>query len=179
MVKNHRLIAPIGIDSEIDRIQVKLYQSLSEKWGNLEGYGRVYKNIDGKTFKPEYFVSNKAYKDVLPGRNSKFFFIKGDTTTDGSASRYVTSNVSVYFFVNLRSFSEDQRMDEQAVIDAYGVLSKTRFKATDILQGVENFLSDFKMLLAANENNLSVTDLHPYHVFKIKGAISYYLKSKC
>ena len=41
---NYNLNNPIGIDKEVQKIQNYLHGSLVESWGDIDAYGRVYKN---------------------------------------------------------------------------------------------------------------------------------------
>ena len=56
-----------GVDTVIKGLQKYLYDNLKQKWcfNDFEGYGRVYKNKKNGKVMPEYYTSDKEYKEVL------------------------------------------------------------------------------------------------------------------
>lgn len=175
---NHELQNPTGIDIEIKRVQKKIYNKLKPYLSDINGYGRVYKNLKDDGFIPETFISGIEYNPVFSGEKSRFFFVKGRTRTDEQGSSYVESDVTIYFSLNLRELSESQRMDEQVLAYCHEAVRTSSFICKSIDQGVEEFVNDFKMLFK-DKTNVKVSDFQPYHVFKMSGVIRYNLKNKC
>ena len=62
MSTNNVLNSPNGIDQTVQSIQLDLYRELKNVWsGDIDGYGRVYKNIENSTDDiPKYYKSAKS-----------------------------------------------------------------------------------------------------------------------
>ena len=168
-----------GIDVPIQKAQKLLYDSLSVIWGtNLNGYGRVYLNNRGKSIIPEVFLSGNDYKDVLSLDDNRFFFVKSDSATRISNTRY-ESDIDIYFIVNLKEVigRDDYRSDEFVHSNVNTVLNRTDFHIKGIETGIDNIISVFKL---EDRDNFNLSDLEPYHIFKVECAIKYDLsKTEC
>lgn len=178
---NNTLTNTIGIDKEIQSIQNVLYDSLIAKWVNdLDGHGRVYKNIDqeGKMF-PQWYMGQREYKDVYYNDrySGVFMFVDGDNHTTEDEVVY-SADVKVVFMLDLSRVlpSEVDRADMFAQNDVVEILRNNafnRFKITGITKGVKNVFQGF------NTERIKFTDMQPYHCFSVNLNLTYYLTDKC
>ena len=75
---NNLLLKTYNLDTEIQELQIKLYDNLIVDWNTtkLDAYGRVYKNESKGNVIPEvYDSSTKNYKGVFYNNQSCFFFV--------------------------------------------------------------------------------------------------------
>lgn len=140
---------PVGIDSEIERIQTKLYDNLSS-W-NIEGFGRVYVNESNT---PLWFYKKNDYKTVLikkAGTNGKFFFVESGST-DIKTSISITE-VDLIFLLDISKIKPNitHRADEEIKVDIEKILRRhlTRqplkiVKGKDALSGFTTNLKDLQ-----------------------------------
>ena len=113
---NNLLSNPVGLDSTIDKIQKDLYEQLCSVWeGEIEGYGRVYKNpVNTGESIPDYYQTSKIvtpawynsklddYEDTYYDDNKAAVFCfltqENDSTED---SVVYTSSIKIAFMVDL------------------------------------------------------------------------------
>lgn len=157
----HKKENPVGIDVEIQRIQEKLLEKLSD-W-NLEGFDRVYV-LDKK---PIWYYKKNDYRHVLKFDKKTyglFFFVEGDST---DVKRNISkSDVDLIFLLDISKIKPNSkhRADEEVKIDIQKILAKylTR-EILKITKGI-NALSPFETRLE---------DLQPYHFIKFSFQIKY------
>lgn len=113
---NYLKETPTGIDKEIKNLQIYLYDRISLKFGlnDFDAYGRVYKNRRNDLIIPEYYLSNRDYKEVLldDRRSGIMFFSPESRFTDygGLVEQYC----DIMFTFNLtRLYGNDNRNDEE------------------------------------------------------------------
>jgi len=182
-----------GIDATIQSIQIDLYEQLSDVWsGDVEGYGRVYKNLENspddipkyykssKIFIPEWYnASTKDYEDLYydDSKSGIFCFIVGDTDTTEDSIMYTTRTKCV-FMVDLSKIypSGVGRLDSKAHRDAIEVLRNFSFNKYQI-QGIDKGI-DF-VFSGFTTNNIRFEDMHPQHCFSVSLDLEYYLTDKC
>ncbi len=159
---------PVGIDKEIQKLQIKLYNRLGLE--NIEGYGRVYIYNKKDTVYPIHFVSGIDYKELLidDRNNGKFFFVENHTTESGITIS--KTKVDIIFLINLAELYPNipYRADEELKQHIYRTLKKTRFffpSHIEITKGIEA-LKGFKT---------NLIDMQPYHFIKFSGEVSYQL----
>ena len=157
---NNLKINPIGLDAVLHKIQVKLYDKLNAKWGiELTGYPRCY-SIKRETKKTiEYFLGNGEYVSLIHAENNKFFFLADSDYTQDSLNHFSTE-VDLYFILNLDDLNYEQRCDEEVRRDIISVLSKCENVGENIkiITGIESIFMGFV------RNNID--DIHPYYYFK-------------
>lgn len=178
-MSNNTLTTPVGIDAAINKIQVSLYEALTDRWnGNITGYGKAYKNNYKESTKLEWYnASDKDYQDVYYDDNSDatFFFI--DEETNSSDDEIVfTSDVKCVFMVNLpKIITDDGRQDSQAQRDAVEALRdvSTQFKVVGIEKGFNTVFSGIET------EKIKFNDIHPLHCFAVLMELNYYLTDKC
>ncbi len=169
----------IGVDKQIAEIQNILYNELIVKWGSIDAYGRVYKNINidsnGKDIIiPQVYKSQGEYSnDVFlnDNVNGTFFFINSDETYTSDEITYVT-DIKIVFQLNLQKTYND-RNDSLAQNDVLLIIkNKTwgKFEIKNIQTGLKNILSEFSI------DGIKNFDFHPYHTFSVNGKLTYYLK---
>lgn len=153
---------PVGIDSEIERIQIKLYESLIS-WG-IDGFGRVYIN-DNNT--PLWFYKKNDYKLVLTKQdstNGKFFFVESGTTEIKTSISL--TEVDLIFLLDLSKIKPNitHRADEEVKVDIERILRKhlTR-QPLKIIKGKG----------ALNGFTTKLKDLHPYSFLKFTFQVRY------
>lgn len=167
---------PIGVDKPIQRVQDYLYANLN--WGDLEAYGRIYKNtIDGKT-KPQPFLSNNEYLGdafIKDKNNACLFFIVNDKQEVVSGPVFKTE-VKTVFMVNLKNVfpSLNHRADSEAQKHAYQLLkNKKAFQITGIETGLKTVLNGFDL------EGLEKLDVQPFHMFAIVSTVEFKINPNC
>ena len=172
----------VGIDKNIQDIQTSVYELLGNVWsGDVEGYGRVYKNEEGDGYLPEWYnSSNSDYEDVYynDSKSCVFCFLvsDNDATTD---ELVFTSNVKCVFMVDLSKIYENNslRKDSEAQRDATQALRDSDFNSfsiTQVQRGIDNVFSGY-----ITEKVKSNIDIQPLHCFSVNFNLQYYLTDKC
>lgn len=178
-----------GIDSTIQSIQIDLYNQLLSAWeGDIDGYGRVYKNINqrtnsfnvGNSYIPEWYNSlQKDYEDLYYNDNKScvFCFIVGDRDTTEDSVLY-TTDAKCVFMVDLSKIysGSSERLDAKAHRDATEVLRNfgyNKFQINGIDKGIDSVFSDF------DTSKVKFDDMHPLHCFSVNLNLEYYLTDKC
>ena len=194
---NNVLTSVEGLSLEIQSIQEELYSKLPDLWsvsgGEIEGFGKVYKNIQNSSDDiPTYYKSSKIfvpeiydsiienYKDVFydTSKSCVFCFLTGDkdTTTD---NLLFTSQVKIVFMVNLSmiypGYALVERQDSRAQKDVVEILRKINgnYKINEIEKGIDNIFNEY------TTTGIRFDDLHPLHVFSVNIELDYYLTDKC
>lgn len=159
---------PVGIDVIIQPMQVELYDTLSASWGDMRGFGRVYKNKKQRRIIPEHYLGNSEYEEVLTSDMTvaTFFFVEsGELTSQKSClSR---TKVDLIFLVDVNKAKEtiDHYADEEVRIDVLNIAKKhftsidKTIKGYGALEGFTTYDIDY---------------IHPYFIFKIIGIINNY-----
>ena len=181
-------VNPVGIDIEIDEIQISLYNELS--WSSAindyEVYHRAYKNNREDGVVPEVFTNNNDYQEVL--MDDKFsatsFFLTPDTINWNDEGK-LSADVSLIFQVNLKELYPSilHRADEEAHVEVINVLENSYNvdSIRGITTGISNVYEDLrkkfgKSTLLANEQS-QYDDMEPFHVFKVDFNVLY--SNKC
>ena len=168
---NNVKINPIGIDAKLHKIQTKLYDKLTAKWGvTLEGYPRCYViDRDGvKTI--EHFVKANEYSgNLIVAEQSKFFFVADNDHSKQDNLLYQT-DVSLYFIVDVTKIYPDikHRCDNEVLADVMKVLGV----CPGMLQKrkiVVDFKKVFQGYKAETEKNMQ-----PYYCFRVDFTLSPY-----
>jgi hypothetical protein len=165
---NNLINNPVGIDSVINKIQSKLYNSLNTLWGvEIDGFPRCYDIIRDKRKTIEHYLGNKEYLSLISHDRNKFFFLSNQDYVQNSYSTYDTV-IELYFIVNLSKCKPllGHRGDEELRLDVINVLSLVGDISPNmkIVKGVENVFKGYSY-------NLS-DDMQPYHSFKISLTIN-------
>lgn len=164
---------PRGIDKQIQKMQNLLYERL--QWGDIEIYGRVYRNPstnqNATLIKPEAYVGDKEYKDVLLNdlKNATIFFVDGNYHKKID-NRYFSTELKVIVFVNLANSLPDieHRADMEAEIQVIRLLNRFGFfKQRNIEKSVDVIFKGF------DTSKIKLSDMHPYHVFALQGVLEY------
>ena len=190
---NNLIKKPIGLDSTIATIQKDLYEQLCSVWkGDLECYGRVYKNPvnTGETV-PDYYQTSKIvtpswynaslddYQDTYydDNKSAVFCFLteENDSTQD---SVVFTTSVKIAFMVDLSKIypSDSERQDSKAHRDVVEILRNYNFEKYNIT-GIERRIDYvFREYLTSS---IRFNDMHPLHCFAVKMDLEYFLTDKC
>ena len=173
---NHLKENSVGIDIEIERLQIFLYDNICKKFclDDFNGYGRVYKNKRNGLIIPEYYESNRDYREVLLDdriSGTMFFNTDSEATINGTLN---TQDCEIIFTFNLNSLLfKDGRDDEY--IRQYIILLLNQFDAREeqktITTGLENVYRDF------NGVAKYFYDMQDYHHFKITKELR--INTKC
>jgi len=190
---NNLLSNPVGLDSTIDKIQKDLYEQLCSVWeGEIEGYGRVYKNpVNTGESIPDYYQTSKIvtpawynsklddYEDTYYDDNKAAVFCfltqENDSTED---SVVYTSSVKIAFMVDLSKIypTSKDRQDSRAQRDVAEILRNYNFEKYNIT-GLERRIDFvFREYLTSS---IRFNDMHPLHCFAIKIDLEYFLTDKC
>jgi hypothetical protein len=162
---------PIGIDARLHKIQTKLYDKLTAKWGvSLEGYPRCY-TIDREGVKTiEHFIKGNEYSgNLIVAEKSKFFFVAENDHSKQDNLLYQT-DVSLYFIVDVREIYPEiaHRCDNEVLADVLLVLSRCPgllVKRTVVVE----FKKVFQGYNVEGEKNMQ-----PYYCFRINFTLSPY-----
>lgn len=173
---------PTGIDKEIQRIQNYLYDGLVDDWGNIDAFGRAYKNRKQLGFIPEVYKGKNeylnAYYDDAQNEKGLLFFLENHDhqSTDGFMFK---TRVKICFMLNLEKigYDSDERADLIVQEKVVGILHKrpiNNFTITGLEKTVRNVFYGYTYTDVELE-----TDMHPLHTFAIIGDLEYYLTEKC
>ncbi len=181
---NNTVTDATGIDAVIKIIQTQLYSELLSLWDlsedDLNGFGRVYKNLRNYTKIPEVFVSKENdYEDPFYDDNSSanFFFLENDNTT--TDDQYVFQNkTKVVFALNLDDcYDGTDRLDAKAQRDVIRILRELpisgKYSISGFETGLDNIFTGFSISRIKND------DLHPVHLFAVLIDLNYKLTDKC
>lgn len=176
---NHTLSETYTIDTVIQRIQTDLYNGLSDTWNttDMDAYGRVYKNLrDGDVVPEVYSSTDMDYRDVKYNDRSCFFFIDGNDHPTEDEIVFVAP-CKIAFMLKLddiKTSSERSDADVQRdVVSLVRNVSYEQFKIKGIEKGLEKVFRGFKT------DGIKWNDIHPLHVFAVKGEMRYYINDKC
>lgn len=162
-----------GIDVDIQEIQTYLYNQLN--WGIINGFGRVFKNRNktNKTLVPEAYIGVGEYKEVLTDDsvNALFFFVDDDEHKSKEGYLFQTK-INIIVIANLKKiFKNSQyREDNQCEDSLISLLQKKGIQVLKIKKGLKAALSDFY------SENISLSNMEPYHCFSLEFDLSYYLE---
>lgn len=180
---NNTLSTTVGIDTLIQSIQSDLYSRLTALWlDDIDGYGRVYKNIDhdSNVTVPQWFNSDSMdYKDVnYNDKVSGTFMFIDDDSHDSEDGQVFTADVKCVFMVDLKKIfpAVTERADAKAQNDVAEYLFSIaggRFSVTGIEKGLKNVFNGFDTSKILN------TDIQPKHCFSINLKVNYYLTQNC
>ena len=168
----------VGIDTVIASLQSEFYDLISTLWqGEVNGYGRVYRNKGDNGIVPEWYAGEREYEpvyydDMFAGN---FFFIDGDSHPTSDEFCY-TSDVKVCFMVNLAEIlpNETGRADAKAqedIVRALRAFAYERYTITGIEKGIENVLRGF------DTSQIQFEDIHPKHTFAVNLKLAYYINN--
>ncbi len=173
---NHLKTDTEGIDCSIKDLQQQLYPSLVAKWGEIDMYGRAYRNPKGRSYAPEIF-SNDRYIEMLPNSKKRglVYFIDGTEHTNLDEGLF-EAELKIVFLLNLRKIFGEGRRDDKAQTEAFQSVEKDvhgNFDPNGIEKTIEKVFSGFDTSKIKNE------DMGKYHVFAIKGKLRYELLNSC
>jgi hypothetical protein len=179
---NYNLNNPIGIDKEVQKIQNYLHGSLVESWGDIDAYGRVYKNRKQLGFIPEVYKGRNEYLDAFydDSENAKgiMFFLENHDHQSADGVVFKT-RIKICFMLNLDEigYDDDERADVVVQEKVVSILNKSainNFTITGLEKTVRNVFYGYTYTDVELE-----TDMHPLHTFAIIGDLEYYLTEKC
>lgn len=182
---NYTKTDPTGIDYEVQKLQMYLYNRVIAKWDISESlidfYGRVYREKRTNGYVPIAYVGYNEYAEVFfnDAKAVTVFFEVGDTITSTDTKK--SAQVSINMCINLSLISKfnqtNERMDEEARNDIemwvdrqYDFfLSKTVIGSRAVLDKYDGTIKD----LAAKMT------MHPYLIARLDGQLSnYYITFK-
>ena len=165
---NHLKTDPLGVDIVIQTMQIVLYDALTDSWGHVNGFGRVYKTKKGERTIPEHYSGKGQYQEVLTNDSyvATFFFVE-DGEIESRGSCLSRTKVDLFILVDAARAREDvsHYPDEEIRLQ---VLNVARRYFTDIVRTVKG---------RDALNGFTTHDLdfiHPYFIFKITGIINNY-----
>lgn len=169
-----------GIDCEIQEMQTDMYEYLNGFYTfDVSAYGRSYKNKKNKKDSiPEVWNETKQeYEEVFLDDNLPFkFFFMDDTKHKTNDGILFTADIKIVFCVNLSLINSTLRNDSEVhkrVIVCINDETFNEFVVDGLEKGVEEVFRGY------STENITYTDIHPWHVFAITGTLSYYLNKKC
>jgi len=166
-------IAPRGIDINIDKLQVKLFDGLG--WDSLpsvtyESNHRAYKNETSDGIIPEVYDGIKEYREVVFNDkiDASSFFLVDDSRSGESP---FNTTVSVIFQLKLDKIFPNvtHRADEEAHADVLNILKTNQAgaKISSLVVGLSNVYSG--LIVDTSKYN----DMQPFHVFKVDMDVNY------
>ncbi len=180
-MSNNTLTILSGIDETIQGVQKHLFSELALIWsGDIDGYGRVSKNIQGGENIPEWFNASKLdYEEVYYNdeKSCVFCFLVGDTDSTEDEVLFV-SDVKCVFMMDLSKVFPGitERQDATAQLDAANSLREIayeRYFISEVQRGIEN------VFLGYDTSKIGFNDIHPLHCFSINLKLNYYITEKC
>jgi len=157
---------PQGIDQKISIIQKSLFKILND----IDVYGRVYRNPSDNGFKPEVYVKDGEYKDVLTNdSNSGSVFFIDSETHEFMNGYYFETDVKIVFMLDLEKINgNNNRNDVEIQQNLLMTVIKHKFFSVEkIEKGIDNIFKGF------DTSNIKINDMQPYHVFAIAGKLKY------
>lgn len=189
---NNLILNPVGLDDAIKSVQVDLYNELTKLWGDVDGFGRVYKTpVNNGEEIPKYYQTSKIvipewynaatddYEDVYynDNKSASFCFLtqENDTTEDGMV---FLSDVKCVFMMDLSKVysSSVSRQDSRAQSEVVKILRNFNFGRYKII-GIERRI-DF-IFREYFTQNIKFNDMHPFHCFAVKIKLKYDLTDNC
>lgn len=183
---NHLVANAIGIDAVIKKIQEQIYPELVTLWTvnseapEINGYGRVYKNIRKFRKIPEVFLGQEDdYDDAFFDDNAdaNFFFIANENNVSDDEV-FFTNRTKVVFCLDLtKCYTGDDRLDALAHRDVVSIMRNLpisgKYRITGYETGIEKVFSGF------TTTGIEKDDLHPTHIFAVLIDLNYSLTDKC
>lgn len=164
---------PVGIDQAIEKQQTAIYKALS-KIGDLDGYGRVYKNQKKGKGIFEIYKGKGEYENIVHSDTSKFFFEveSPDNIRDG-----LQADVNIHFIIDLSKFysSTTERKDEEIKVKVYNSLIRTLFSPERQYRDASKLKSNLNSYFSSEK--IDIEDMHPKHIFTISGKMNYNYKN--
>lgn len=162
-------INSIGKDSVIHKVQSILYDKLTLLWKNVDltGYPRCYA-FDGKI---NYYTEQNDYKSLIHAEQNKFFFTADEDVEKVNEIDFThyTTDIELFFIVNVRDIYPNilHLGDEEVRNDVMNILNKiSDVSITNVTTNIENVFNGY--------DYREVTDIHPYHCFRITLKIPYF-----
>lgn len=156
-----------GIDEKIKPLQTYLYDNIVSKWGlsNFDGYGRVYKNRRKDLVIPEYYISNKEYKEVLLSDKRDGIMFFSPSSKSNTYGSLVVQNCDIMFSLNLKTLNgNEERQDEEARQYILGLLNQYVIDLGD-----KEIETDLRFVYKDYNGVASYFyDMQEFHHFKIK-----------
>lgn len=162
---------PIGLDAVIDGVQKKMY-TLSNYWNvDLEGYPRCYilNKESGQTVE-SYLGDNEYSKPLSFAEGNKFFFVCPNDI-DNVSIQYYTTNIELYFILNVVECKPSilHRADEEIRNDVINLIETIpQVKVNRIIWQIDKVFNRFRNKQSRSFDYDVMTDIHPYHAFKIE-----------
>ena len=172
---NNRKDTPVELDVEIDRLQLKMYNYLTNTvgWEFYNSFPRAYALRRKGEIIPEFYKGDGEYQEVLTNDkcNVNSFFL-ADETRDLEGN-YITQNISIIFQSNINKLypTIPHRADEEMHKDVLSAIKKANYinQVNTLVTGVENVYS----ALSLNLDEESLNDISDYHVVKVDLTINY------
>lgn len=183
---NHLVENAVGIDAVIKKIQQELYPELVSLWTvdseapDINGYGRVYRNIRKFNAIPEVFLKKENdYQDSFydDSADANFFFIETDSHPSEDEVVF-TNKMKIVFGLDLsKCYSGTDRLDALAHRDVVSILRNLPISGKYRISGYEIGLD--RIFTGFSTRAISNHDLHPTHVFAVLIDLNYSLTDKC
>ena len=146
----HRKISPTGVDKLVDKLQVIIFDGLTNRgWTGYESYHRAYKNDKTDNVTPERFEKDNNYKGVLMNDDftvTSFFLVPSPRPVEGGL---VQCTISIIFQANLKKLyptsPNTQRFDEEFINDVSVVVHNLggQFEFADIFTEIDDVYEGF------------------------------------
>ena len=169
---NHLRTEVDGVDEPIKALQKYLYDNIVSYYdlNAFNGYGRVYKNKRNDMIVPEYYVSNKQYKEVLLDSRLDGIMFFSTSSTSKAYGTLVIQPCDVMFTFNLSRLTDDNERDDEQVrqyvlwlLNQYTVNLGDKEIETDLRYVYRDY----------NGVSAYFYDMQPFHHFKIKIELRY------
>ena len=175
-------VNPLGVDYQIAMLQGDLYSSLTMNygWTNYESYDRAYKNERAKEIVPEFYLSNRDYKEVLfdDKKNVTSFFLADDQRTYSKENLNFKQGVSFIVQAKLDKLLPliTHRADEELISQVINSANETGWGAsfTDVITGIDKVYSDLKI----NRTKKNMDDMSNYFICRFDFELTYEM-NKC
>lgn len=171
---------PVSVDIPVQAFQNYLYKNLKKLWPvddtNFDGYGRCYRNANGRGYVPEIKMNSVdpndwQYAPIFFDKQTKkalFFFDIADNQPYNFSEGLETDKVSLIFITNISKLkpSIQHRGDEEVANDVQKLCSTgyMNFLLTGSETGFTNVFKSFNGLI--NKDGEVFEDRHPMYCFK-------------
>lgn len=154
----------VGIDAEIDRLQNRLFDLLSDDIVNWDCNHRIYEIPKDGKMTPHRYKSNDEYDEVFMNDNfacTSFFMVGSESDVSDGNPRF---DVSIIFQTLLNKVFPDivHRADEEMKSLVYNAINKTvyRDQLVKITTGIDGVYREF------DKSQIELNDMSKYHVMR-------------
>lgn len=189
-----------GIDIPLQRLQEELHEYILESWSNeatgiteddIVCYGRAYRMATVQGYRPEVYMNDGGYREVLPDTNWAVQTFFGLNDVDTANNRDLQTPIHLIAMVNLGrvfkgAYPDDPAQESRADAEARAVIERFfnqnihGFTYTNTTRGINNIFAEYTAVKQTQNSrtdsasqSLLKADMQPFHCFRINGTLRY------